>query len=488
MTVVPSRVAAALVVAGWATLCIAVGTRASDQLVLFRGPGQLGFALVALVAAVVLSGRRASFDRTLDRRRRDRGDGVGAAPAQALQGRLALDDVSLTAQGRGDAARPERRGSRPCCGASPPCSRARSATSRWTASTCDPRRRDPAPRGTSAGPPLRARCPVFDVVDYLGIVKELGPAGPPRRGVPGAARGRPRGPGPAEGQDVVGRHGAPARHRPGPPAPPAWCCSTSRRPGSTPSSACCCERLSRLGERAVVSTHLTDGRSSARPSSSSTPVASCSAVRRRRSWRAQGRCGAAEAPVGRGPPVVAHRRRLVPLHRRPPRGPRCRPRSRTPAARRPAPEAVPPAGPPGRGHGANCRRVERRRAQPAAGRAGGALSPIDHRDRAGARHPRRRRSGPAFAVGGSSGCRGQHARRGAAAAPATPRAPWTPPSTGSRSASPCCSSPWPSVSGRSAQEGQETEMPPWMATSTRSPRRALVLGLMLSGANPRTWP
>lgn len=36
------------------------------------------------------------------------------------------------------------------------------------------------------------------------------------------------------------------------------------------------------------------------------------------------------------------------------------------------------------------------------------------------------------------------------------------------------------------REGQETEMPAWMATlDSVTPRRALVLGLMLSGANPK---
>jgi len=64
MTVVRPGVAAAIVTSIW--LVVVVGASgASDQLVLFRGPGQLAFLIVGVAGAVVVAVRRRTFDVAL---------------------------------------------------------------------------------------------------------------------------------------------------------------------------------------------------------------------------------------------------------------------------------------------------------------------------------------------------------------------------------------------------------------------------------------
>jgi hypothetical protein len=62
MTVVESRVAAAIVTGAWLVVIVGVSANATDQLVLFRGAGQIVFAAVAVLGAAAVYLRRRTFD------------------------------------------------------------------------------------------------------------------------------------------------------------------------------------------------------------------------------------------------------------------------------------------------------------------------------------------------------------------------------------------------------------------------------------------
>lgn len=62
MTVVESRVAAALVSGAWLVLVVAISANATDELALFRSAGQVVFAVVAALGTAAVFLRRRSFD------------------------------------------------------------------------------------------------------------------------------------------------------------------------------------------------------------------------------------------------------------------------------------------------------------------------------------------------------------------------------------------------------------------------------------------